>query len=460
MRKIIAIATFIIVAGLSLFGMSQKVFAYYITQPDFSFHFGSAVFSPGFLAYDASTTQSGTFNQIIIYKDNIVAGKSPYAQTVSLIPYDGHQYTYLTNSIASTTGSVYAYACLYDAVTAQNKSITIPVGGSLHYYSNALSASLYDAWGTNTYKSFHALGYSDDCANELDQDFEEDLTGTRIISFDPSYQEVVSPTSSGMATATFYVNGDEWDSDIRYVGSMFYHSQTTVEPIWLTEYGDEAPGTVPSFNYWTNNELDFSREGKYTWELSICRWEGIWIFRTCSDILVASSTEFWVGSASSSPYYNAQVSLQDHLDQLFASTTYEIYDSCKIFTSGNIVDCFLGLIYPGSDIIAEDFLLIKQVPPWGYAFRFYDILTGNATTSTSTLPSISYTFSTSSPLYVGDGTLTFDPFDTLLDASSIVNATSDQVVQKSLWTIMSPIIALIVYLMLGFIIIKDLTKIR
>jgi len=146
---------------------------------------------------------------------------------------------------------------------------------------------------------------------------------------------------------------------------------------------------------------------------------------------------------------------------ILASTTASLANVCLPFTGGfNIGDCLTLLIYPGDEVVSQQFAILRNYPPWGYGFRLYDLFSGNATTSTTTMPVLSYTAGTSSMLYVGNGTYTFDPFGTLLESGSIVNAVSDQVEPKTVWEILEPVIKLIVYLMLGFIILNDLLKLN
>jgi hypothetical protein len=115
------------------------------------------------------------------------------------------------------------------------------------------------------------------------------------------------------------------------------------------------------------------------------------------------------------------------------------------------------VVWPGQQAISDDFTIIQQTPPWGYIFRVVDIL--NATTTTTTLPTIDYTFASSSPMSV-IGDIHFDPFGEIAQSGALINQmTSDRPDHATVWTIMMPIVNIFVYLVLFTMIVHDLTGI-
>lgn len=146
------------------------------------------------------------------------------------------------------------------------------------------------------------------------------------------------------------------------------------------------------------------------------------------------------------------------------STSTDIYQivnaSCNPFSDGFDVGlCIYSIVAPPPAILAIDFQAFQTefltVAPWGYLTRFFSIITD---TGTTTLPMIDFAFATSSPLFGYD--IHLDPFGTLAQAGSIINATSTNADPKTIWQIMELPINLVVYLMLAFMIIKDLTQIH
>jgi hypothetical protein len=119
-------------------------------------------------------------------------------------------------------------------------------------------------------------------------------------------------------------------------------------------------------------------------------------------------------------------------------------------------DCLTLTFWPGDQALSDDFTIIKETPPWGYVFRVIDIL--NATTSTTTLPTIDYTFASSSPLSADIGDIHFDPFGLIQQSGTLINEMhSDQAGSPNVWSILMPIVQIFVYLVLLTMIIHDLT---
>jgi len=163
-----------------------------------------------------------------------------------------------------------------------------------------------------------------------------------------------------------------------------------------------------------------------------------------------------VASSSVHSYTDMSQTISD----ILASTTAQFADACNpIGGSFNAGNCLTLAFWPGSSAINDDFTILKETPPWGYVFRFIDIL--NATTSTSSLPKVQYTLSTTSPFYPYMTDITFDPLGAIGASGDLINQVrSDQAQPMTLWQIVMPAVNTIVYLTLGFMIIKDLTNIH
>lgn len=137
-----------------------------------------------------------------------------------------------------------------------------------------------------------------------------------------------------------------------------------------------------------------------------------------------------------------------------------VAENCNPLSSFyNTARCISYLVFPNPTQVDENIATLRDSflnrVPVGYVTRFILIFTNTATT---TLPSIDYTFSTTSPLYVGDGRIHFEPFDYVSGAGTLLTeARSDQVIPKTIWQIMERIVTIIVYLMLIFMIVHDLT---
>lgn len=173
------------------------------------------------------------------------------------------------------------------------------------------------------------------------------------------------------------------------------------------------------------------------------------------DILVSSSTEWTVVARTGLD--QAMASGTDALvSALLTGTTTQPVLACN-FSGFDLQNCLISILIPSQSVLQYDLTRFENETPFGYVFRTIDILT--STPATSSLPSISYTFASTSALAVV-GTVHFDPFATLLDSASIVNTPSDQAGGLNVWQIFNPIIYIIVYFSLFVLIIRDLTKIE
>jgi len=280
---------------------------------------------------------------------------------------------------------------------------------------------------------------------------------SRIISVTPQNGITVA-TGTNSVTIEYFLSAEDYiATNTRYIFQISKITSTSSSPFYLSKNGSDWPVALPG-GYSTTSPSQYYSSGKYSVQFYLCNLSGFWLFTACDDIIVATSTYFFVGSTS--PYVNSQIELQNRLDGLFASTTYNITSNCNPFGSFDLPNCLLGVFYPGLEVFQEDMLLLSQYPPWGYAFRLYDIF--NSTIATSSFPIISYTFSSTSPLYsvFANDPIEFDPYGYLVSSSSPLTYVSDRDDPQTFWTILEPLIRLIVYLSLGFLIINDLLKLN
>lgn len=277
-------------------------------------------------------------------------------------------------------------------------------------------------------------------------------TTTHIISWVPVTDSTVA-TGTQSIGFTGYINIDDFKENMYFsfknncVGQFCSLQDSLLDgPIYITDFGE--------FSYSTTTDLEST--GLHQEEVKIFTPSfNVFGFPLFYTQLLSDKSNYNVGTSTT--FFN---DIYSELAAGLASTTAQVSNVCNP-VGGNftISLCFVAILYPSAEQIQSDILQLRAQAPWGYAFRLYDILNGQATSTTVSLPSISYTSASTS--IFGAVTFEFDPFAALASSTSIVNmAVSDQDEPKNVWDIMSPIINIIVYLMLGFMILRDLTKIR
>lgn len=326
---------------------------------------------------------------------------------------------------------------------------------------------------------------------------------TRFISLIPSNGSTVSTTTS-LGAIIFAALKDFNNIGLGY-GRL--HIKATQPSYWacqnsgavydavVTCAGDNAPSAGFTYDFGTttttgilsgmynySNSYTFPAGGKWNIEYSIQQISQPWYCLTlCYSYTTILSTTTTIIIGTTSPMDNAQTEVGQRLNQIqnkigqdyrnhIASTT-SLGEVCSpVATSTNWlgisynmdfdpITCGLEVVVPTSQNMQDRLNEFKTIPPWAYAFRFYNIL-NTATTSTTTLPTISYTFATSSPFgYLGP--IHFDPFGTITQAAAIITeAKSDRAQPMTVWQIVDPVIDIFIYLVLLFQIIHDLTGIH
>ena len=237
------------------------------------------------------------------------------------------------------------------------------------------------------------------------------------------------------------------------------------------DFGTTTLTQYVSGRYDLTNLFTFLGGGKWNIEYDIqgvsSPWYYLGLHHTYTTI-VSTTTQVTIGQLSPMDIVQIAVSsstsqinkiTQQGIGSILASTTASLASSCNIISGGfNMGDCLTLIVWPGTQAIGDDFTIIRQLPPWGYVFRMIDIL--NATTSTTTLPAIDYTFASTSPMAV-IGDIHFDPFKSISDSGALVGEMkSDREDSQTVWQIVMPVVNIFVYLVLGMMVIHDLTGVH
>lgn len=164
-------------------------------------------------------------------------------------------------------------------------------------------------------------------------------------------------------------------------------------------------------NYNLSTSTTFAGGGKWTGTYSIKKdttpWWYLGLARSYETIL-STTTHFVIGTKTPMDIFKEQIdeaqkdqnrNNRETIGSILASTTARFIDACNFpaaiakaisfgyaQSSFNIGDCLTLAFYPGNAALNDDFYILKEMPPWGYGFRIYDLL--NATSSTSSLPII------------------------------------------------------------------------
>lgn len=318
------------------------------------------------------------------------------------------------------------------------------------------------------------------------------FANTRFIDIYPENGTTTATTSP--LGAKIYANGNDFLTTGDGYGRLHIHAHQpslfacensgAVFDAVNTCAGSNAPASDFDYDYGTttatritSGQFDFKDfytflgGGKWQIEYDIQQVSTPWYFFGLSHnytTLVSTTTTIIVGQPSPMDLIQESVAsstnainvlTQQGIGSILASTTASLKSACNIISGGfSIGDCLTLLVWPGSSAIEDDFLIVKELPPWGYVFRLVDIL--NATTSTTTLPTIAYDFASTSPM-ASIGTIHFDPFGAIQQSGTLINEmVSDRSDPKNVWQILMPVVNIFVYLVLGFMVFHDLTGIH
>ncbi len=295
-------------------------------------------------------------------------------------------------------------------------------------------------------------------------------TTSRIISVSPSDDGVASsPVTFNIHWFIAQVDIDKGSSGFLGVGSANYQINIQLCPLNTIPSSQCSPVIDKEFNPYdtsTTTSLSFGSTLPFrnnTDYQMVTQLTGSNYGNFLGPFIsLATTTYFTVGSTTHAG--NLRQFVASTTDAFRFSTSTNAYtivnQSCNPISSGfDVALCIYSIVAPPQEILRTDIEDIKNqfatLAPWGYITRFVTIFTDTATT---TLPSIDYSFATTSPLAGYD--IHLDPFATLASSTSIINAVSDQSQPKTIWAIINPVANIIVYLMLILMIVKDLTGIQ
>jgi len=281
---------------------------------------------------------------------------------------------------------------------------------------------------------------------------------TRFISTVPVYGATVATSTT--IGATGFLESDDYTDDsylwIRYWNQTAqYVSAVAVDA--LPEGSIEIP-INDSGSFTLSTTTEFLRTGVYMVTYSVINpsflaqvpilnyyVQGDTIISTSTKITVVQPTALDLVLASST------ASLAEFL--LTGTTTNPVLD-CDFNTSFSLESCLVSLVIPPTSLLQQNFdrakTLVFRSWPLGYVTRAIEIVT---TQATSTLPTISYTFATSTAL--AGNTWNIDPWT---GTASVINSLkSIAPVPKTAWDIVSTVIDLVIYLSLFIMIMHDIT---
>ena len=316
--------------------------------------------------------------------------------------------------------------------------------------------------------------------------------GTPVVPLDTSTRFIsVSPTNGTTTATTTNVGAEVFINSSDFTDEGRLHIRFTQDSAFAcmnsgalydalnTCAGDNSPHLPFDVDfdddallvgiYELSRSITFPGGGKWTGVYEIQNVSQPWYFfglgRSYTTI-VSTTTSIVIGQlspmdevrevvASSTAAIN-QITKQG-IGAILASTTASLKAACSPLSwDFNLGDCLVLIVWPGEQAIADDITIIKQLPPWGYAFRLVDILQSNISTTTA-LPVIDYSFASSSPM-AAIGNIHFDPFGLIQQSGTLIDEmTSDRDTHLTVWEILMPVINIFIILVLLSMMIHDVT---
>jgi len=157
---------------------------------------------------------------------------------------------------------------------------------------------------------------------------------------------------------------------------------------------------------------------------------------------------------------NSQKDLAGFYASSTATTSAALAGQCNPL-GGNfgIRECMTFLFIPDAGALSDTLNSLRkgilQKAPIGYATRIVDLI---ATSSTTALPVVSYTWQSDSPL--AGKTLTLNENTYFAQAAALNSEMTSNTDHKTVWDIFAPIVKFLVYTVLIFAMIHDVTGIR
>lgn len=288
---------------------------------------------------------------------------------------------------------------------------------------------------------------------------------TRLINFTPAEGAVLPSATPVTFSLTAYINPDDIG---QYIGVRFTFHNIDQNVLLLNRLSPSDFYILDGFEATTSGMFTYVSspytlgDGNYRAEAQIERsYLGGWFVNPFSPINDTQSHQFIVGSSTF--LGNFSQTAFDDLQTFFASSTATSTQvtsrSCNPLAWDTQL-CLSYLFIPSSADMTNTILGLKDMVlsrvPWGYATRFYNIISSTATTA---LP----TFSVN--LHLGAGSLTpatstlsFDPDDMLSGGAALAGSIKDVTYGKTAREILEPLIRMGVALMVLFIIVGDLLQ--
>lgn len=287
-------------------------------------------------------------------------------------------------------------------------------------------------------------------------------TTTRIVDFSPA-DNAELPAVPVIFSLHAYVNPDDIGT---FIGVRFTLENIDQNVLLFTSFSPASFFLLDGFeatssgNFYYTSVPKILGEGNYMVSATLERsYIGGWIVNPFSPITETVTHQFSVGSSSF--IGNIQQKAFSDLQTFFASSTATSTDAtsrdCNPLAF-DVKNCMAYLLIPSQKDLTNSILGIKDQVltrvPWGYPTRFYNILSGTATTA---LPSFTVN------LHLGAGnetnpatsTLTFDPDDMLNGGAALVNSLTDRTYGKTIKEITEPLVRGGISLLVLFIIIGD-----
>jgi len=305
-------------------------------------------------------------------------------------------------------------------------------------------------------------------------DFEAQAGLTRIVAVDPETTDpitVVSSSTPVTISSSVYVNEADYVEGMTVKQTIFIKNPKAGSLIagGVITAVEQTLGTLV-FEYPIEHALSsdfstttiFSTIGLRTMKTELLKpqfsfWS-IFGLNPSTFAVVTRWDSFLVATSTLGDILNAN--LIGAVDELGVATkTVTSLQSCNPLGSFSLADCVVGLFIPSAEDFVNLFAALQDEfltrMPIGYVTRTVTILTNNAT---STLPSLVLHLPAGSPL---SGTSTiFSVDESLTGATNLLTSeyTSDS--GSNLWDIITPLFKVLIYLILFFIIINDVTGIH
>lgn len=429
-RNLVRGASIMLVVGLVvLAGAHSASASTLLTQSDYS---GSITIPGGFNDYNATSTDSGSPASVV------VAFPPGTYSSIDISVFPPGQGGNFTNYCATDVGAMYPAT-----TTAQSAFFSFPlvVHGSGCDITSGLSYPIYfniNGGASTTLYSDHTdsepyFVVSSDSNPPLPPFPLPDLT-TRIVDFTPED----GATTSNPVTFTLhdYIN----PADLVGGYSVIYTLHNIDQNVFLAGalspsdivLLDEQATTSGDFYFSTTTTIG---EGNYRLEATLTTSDALFSFLGYNINYPTSNSDeshqFVVGSSTflgniSQFSFGQQQAL---VSGLTATDTASLAGTCSpistdistafLNTSFSVPSCLSFLLIPDSgqlSLMTSQGNTLLQHFPWGYAYRFMQILT--ASSSTSTLPSLIITLPSGYPL--AGTSVNFTPWPYLLGPGSIL----------------------------------------